>query len=131
MKHKISTLNDVMDAFNYTIFLAFNSTHCLATMKQCYLEVAIVFISVFEPSIIYFNSMKELVKSMMKNALNKNSPQYKKAAEAALTSLEFAIKCSNAMKEKMLLPGHKAIKAMKSINVTDGPMYVASDLLGE
>jgi len=63
--------------------------------------------------------------------LNKNSPQYKRAAEAALMALEMAVKCSRAMKEKMLLPGHKAIREMSSVCVTDGPIYVASDLLGK
>ena len=72
-----------------------------------------------------------LMKSTQKNQLNKNSPQFKKAAEAALTALEFSIKCSNAIKEKMLLPGHKEIKTMSSVNVLDGPLYVASDLLGK
>ena len=97
-----------------------------------------MFVSVLEPGIIYFSSMKDLVNGIMKmqlknisssSGLNKNSPQYKKAAEAALTALEFAVKCSNAMKEKMLLPGHNAIRKMASANVRDGPIYVASDLI--
>ncbi len=135
MKYKICTLNDVVDGFNYTIDLLFNSTHCLTLMKQCYLELAVTFISVLEPGIVYFSQFKEVVvKSIIiqkSTPLNKNSPQYKKAAESALTALEFAVKCSKAMKEKMLLPGHKAIKEMSSVYVTDGPIYVASDLLGK
>lgn len=89
-----------------------------------------------EPSIVHFNTQPNMaqglkvVSALKKNPVNRNSPQYKKAAEASLTALEFAIKCTSAMKEKMLLPGHKSIKEMSSMNVTDGPVFVVNDLLG-
>ena len=124
----------MVDAYANIIKLLYNSIHDLALTKQCYLELAIVFISVMEPSIVHFGNFHDMAtglkaaSTLKNNPVNKGTPQYKKAAEAALTALEFAIKCTSAMKEKMLLPGHRSIKDAAS--VTDGPVFVANDLLG-
>lgn len=133
-KHKLGSLADVVDAFNYAITLLHTSTHNLNYIKNCYLELAILFVSIFDPTItnIRTNQSKENQRpskvTLIKN--KKLTPSMMKAMEAALTALNAALKSSNAIKEKMLLPGHKSIKEMKSIVTEASPQFVASDLLG-
>ena len=92
-------------------------------IKNCYLELGVAFVSVFDSGIIYPDRVGL-------GKVKKSNTQTIKAMEAALTALCFAIKSSNAINEKMLLPGHEVLKKMKSINVVKAPMFVASDLLG-
>jgi hypothetical protein len=68
-------------------------------------------------------------KQLQQTRAKKITSHMLKATEAALTALAYAIKTSNAMREKMLLPGHKEIKNMDSINATACPSFVSCDLL--
>ena len=130
-KEQQGTLSDVVDAYAYTITLTHNSTHDLNIIKNCYLELAVVFISTFDTSVVYepgsvvpSSSLPPPTPSVGTNATStptvptsaktsnarppkKITPQIVKATEAALTALAYAIKASDAMREKMLLPGHK------------------------
>jgi hypothetical protein len=135
MKHKLGTLIEVVDAFNYTITLLHNSTHNLNYIKNCYLELAILFISIFDTNLINYrlNQLKDANQRPSKVTIIKSkkiTPTMMKAMEATLTALTLALKCSNVIKSKMLLPGHKSIKEMKSINAISAPLFVASDLVG-
>ena len=139
-KHKLGSLNDVVDAFNYAITLLHTSTHNLNYIKNCYLELAILFVTVFDPTITNTrgadqspllrgdNQIRPSKVTITKN--KKVTPTMTKAMEAALTALHAALKSSNAIKEKMALPGHKSIKEMKSIVTVASPQFVAADLLG-
>jgi hypothetical protein len=49
---QLGTLNDVVEAFGYTINLVHNSTHDLNIVKNCYLEIAVAFIATFDASVI-------------------------------------------------------------------------------
>jgi hypothetical protein len=136
-KHRLCSLLDVVDGYNHTINLAHNSSHDLATIKNAYLELAAVFISVFEPTISYVNAPKEF--TVFQTSFNwmqlstaeskKQTPEYSIANEAALTAFNYLIKCFQAIKARRLLPGHQSIKELASMKVDDGPLFVASDLL--
>ena len=170
MFYQLTTLNDVVEAYGYTINLIHHSNHDLNIIKNCYLELAIAFISTYDLSIIMDsripgalanNNPKSASSSSMANLPTTNAifnptnstssisslsstiqqqqrpptrpkkitTQMLKAVEASLTALTYAIKTSNAMREKMLLPGHKEIKNMESINAVRCPNFVSSDLL--
>lgn len=156
----MASLSDVVDAYAYTITLAHNSMHDLGTIKQCYLDLATAFISTFDPSIALNESNNQnnsnnnippatpSVSSSTPSALataaippssskpsvarpaKKITPQTVKATEAALTALAYATKTSNAMREKMLLPGHKSLRSLSTMNAPKSPCFVANDLLG-
>ena len=130
MKYQTCTLNDVVEAYNYTINLIHNSTHDLNLIRSCYLELALTFISLYEPSVSLLNTIQHVAAGAAPKSAKKVTLLARKAAEAVLIALVSSIKCSNALKEKMLLPGHKSIKEMSSIHVKNGPLFVASDLLG-
>jgi hypothetical protein len=155
MKEQLGTISDVVDAYAYTINLTHNSTHDLNIIKNCYLELSIAFISTFDSSIAYDTSKINLfasnnspptpsvgtattntptvpssAKSVNTRPAKKITPQTVKATEAALTALAYAIKSSNAMREKMLLPGHKSLRSLKSMNAIKSPNFVSNDLLG-
>jgi hypothetical protein len=62
--------------------------------------------------------------------VKKITPQTVKATEAALTALAYAIKASNSMREKMLLPGHKSLRGLDTMNALNSPCFVSNDLIG-
>ena len=139
MKHKMCSLNDVVDAYNHVINLTHNSIHDLNIIRDSYLELAIVFISIFEPTISYVNAPKEFTTvqtgfnwmTLGANKAKKNTTQDTKSLEAALAAFNYLIKCSQATKAKRLLPGHQNIKGVISMKAVDIPMYVANDFLGK
>lgn len=138
MKHKMCSLNDVVDAYNNTINLTHNSTHDLTIIRDSYMELAIVFISIFEPTITYVNAPKEFKTfqtnfnwSQLSTTESKmKTVQATKSIEAALTAFNYIIKCSQTMKSKKLLPGHQSIKEISPMKSVNSLLFVANDLLG-
>jgi len=137
-KHKLCSLLDVVEGYNCTINLAYNSSHDLAIIKNSYLELAVVFISVYEPTIGYVNAPKEFKvfqtsfnwMQLSSTASKKKNPEYMISNEAALTAFNYLMKCFQAIKARTLLPGHQSIKDIAQMRVEDIPLFVANDLLG-
>jgi hypothetical protein len=145
---QIGTLTDVLDAYNATLNLIHHSYHDLNLVKNCFLELAVAFISTYDPEILVNNAIggrptilensmenfttpsSSIVSSAVGNArTRKNNVQTARAIDAALICLAMAVKTSNAIKEKTLLPGHDDIKNMANINATSCPTFIANDLL--
>jgi hypothetical protein len=134
---------DIIDLYSYTIHLTMNSNHDLSIIRSSYLQIAKLFVSTFDKEIISISngtidpsqtkndrqSSAGSLKSTSKSNTSKITPQMIKAMDGASTALAFATKTSNAMREKTLLPGHKALKRMTNINTTGSPLFVANDLL--
>ena len=139
MKHRMCSLTDVVDAYNNTINLTHNSTHDLTIIRDSYMELAIVFISIFEPTITYVNTPREFKTfqtSFNWAQLSTTESKMKtdkaiKSIEAAFTAFNYIIRCSQTMKSKKLLPGHQSIKEISPKKFIDSPLFVANDLLGE
>ncbi|RNA01419.1 cilia- and flagella-associated 54, partial [Brachionus plicatilis] len=143
---QVGTLSDIVDSYGHTINLLNNSTHDLHLIKQCYLELAVGFISTFDSSVIMDSpcakAARETSLSILTSSSNtpsssakpasrsrKTAVQSSRAVEAALTALALAIRTSNAIKQKMLLSGNESIKNMASIQTSDCPIFVPNDLI--
>ncbi|CAF0895808.1 unnamed protein product [Brachionus calyciflorus] len=143
---QVGTLTDVVESYGYTISLLNYSIHDLQLIKNCYLELAVAFISTFDTTVTLDTPVKKNLRetsfSVMTSATNtplssakpgskirKTAGQSSRATEAALTALAYAIKTSNAIREKMLLSGNETIKNMPSINTTNCPKFVPNDLI--
>ncbi len=68
MMNQLVTLSDVVDAYGYTLMLVFHSNHDLNIIKNCYLELAIAFISTYDSKILLdsrsgFHGLSEKMKS--------------------------------------------------------------------
>jgi hypothetical protein len=146
---QIGNLTDVLDAYNATLNLVHHSYHDLNLIKNCYLELAVAFISTYDPDVLVNSaigarpvnlessldnfatpSSSSIVSSVaFANRTKKNNVQTARAIDAALICLAMAVKTSNAIKEKTLLPGHDEIKNMANINATGCPTFIANDLL--
>ena len=146
MCRQIGTLVDVFDAYNSTLNLIHNSSHDLGLIKNCYLELAVAFISIYDSEILasasgannldaslgVFTSpstASAVSSNISGNKSKRNNVQAARAIDGALTALALAVKTSNAIKAKTLLPGHDEIKNMTNINALRCPNFIANDLL--
>jgi hypothetical protein len=118
---QIGTISDVFDAYNSTLNLIHNSNHDLNMVRNCYLELGAAFISTYDPEAIGYQLDKP----------KKNALQTSRAVDAAVVLFSLAIKTSNAMKEKTLLPGHESIKNMPDefMSAKNTPYFVSNDIL--
>lgn len=120
VSRKIGTLNDVVDSYGHTINLIQKSVHDLYLIKQCYLEIAVLFIFSFDPTINLDSNKIET---------NQTPASKSRAIEAALAALAFAVDTTHSMKEKMLLTGNEQLKNMASTNICDCPIFISNDLV--
>jgi hypothetical protein len=141
MKYKKCHLSDVVNAYNHVITLSRNSINDLSIIKDCYLELAVVFIYIKEPSIAYVNAPREFTNIQTGFNWNKLSVAEDKtkkredikadlSIEAALVAINYLSKCSQAIKAKRLLPGNQCLREMTS-NMVDKPLFVVNDLFGK
>lgn len=140
MKYKQCSLADVLNAYNHVIKLSRNSVHDLSIIKDCYLELAIVFISIKEPSIAYVNAPREFTNiqtgfnwgklSMIDDNKKKEDVKAEQSIKAALVAINYLSRCSQAIKAKNLLPGHQLVRE-NAANVADKPLFVVNDLFGK
>ena len=122
-RHQAVPLIECIEAYSQTMTLAYGSTHDLAVMRTCYQEIAAVFMTAMSVS----ESMMST--NAAANKGKKINTQLVKATEAVICALGMAQKASNAMRNRMLLPGHRAIKNAQQSMARQFPAFVQSDLL--
>ena len=129
-RFQLGSLVDVIDSYSHTLTLCHASTHDLSTMRSCYQDMAFAFISTIA-SIEAAETAKSSTTSVASatGAKKKINTQQVKATEAAICALGMAQKVSNAMRNRMLLPGHRAIKNAQQSIARQCPIFVQSDLL--
>jgi hypothetical protein len=120
-------IKDVVDNYLEVINLCYYSTHDLILIKNCYLELSMAFIHLFNPSVVS-GSQTPMIPPTPDSRLKKNATTAK-AIEGALICLTFATKVSQSIREKMLLPGHDTLKQMESVQAKNSPIFIANDLL--
>ncbi len=106
------TLSDVVSAYENTINLIIKSTHDLNLIKNCYIDLAFVFMTLFDDNVITTISPNFRWNHLSQSSKKGNSAA--KASEAAFAALCLALRCVNCIREQILLPGHKCIKEMSS-----------------
>jgi hypothetical protein len=138
INQQMTTLSDVVDAYCHTINLVYHSNHNLNLMRNCYIELAMAFISTFDSNILRnTNAVPNLPDlalptnnlTVPKLRAKKTASQISKSIEAALVALSYSTKLAYAQKDKMLLPGHQAIRSMDNVNAENSPIFVSNDLL--
>lgn len=128
-KNQAVSLNDVVEAYIQTIALAHGSTHDLTIMRTCYQEIGLAFISTMA-MIEAASTTSDGKGTTASTAKGKRiNTQLAKATEAAICALGMAQKVSNAMRNRMLLPGHRAIKNAQQSIARQSPAFVQFDLL--
>lgn len=121
-RHQAVPLIECIEAYSQTMTLAYGSTHDLAVMRTCYQEIAVVFMTAMSVS-------ESMSTNPGANKGKKINTQLVKATEAVICALGMAQKVSNAMRNRMLLPGHRAIKNAQQSMARQFPAFVQSDLL--
>ena len=121
-------IKDVVDSYLDVINLCYYSTHDLTLIKNCYLELAMAFIHIFDPHVV-FVSRTPMTTPTSETRFKKTAATVK-AIDGAFICLDFATRVSHSIREKMLLPGHDTLKQMESVQTKDSPIFVANDLLG-
>ena len=122
---KQCTIKEVIDTYLDVINLCYYSIHDLTLIKNCYLELAMAFIHVFNPN-VNLGSRTPLITPDTKI---KRTVAVNKAIDGAFICLNLATKVSRSIREKMLLPGHDILKQMESVQTKGSPIFVANDLL--
>ena len=125
LTRKIGTLYEVVNSYGHTINLIQNSVHDLYLIKQCYLEIAVLFIFSFDHSII--SDSLAFKNDTFLNTLNSASKY--RAIEAAITALAFSIDTTKALREKMLLSGNELLKNLPLNTMSSCPIFIANDLI--
>lgn len=126
-KREIS-LRDVVESYLETIDLIYGSTHDLGLIKNCYLELSMAFIHLVDDTWSTL-STASATPSTASSRSRRTTTTQSKAIEGALICLTLATKASQSTKEKMLLPGHSALKQMDTLITQNSPLFVANDIL--
>lgn len=128
-RHQAVSLIELVDSYSHTMTLAHGSTHDLATLRTCYQEIALAFMTAMSLS---ESTSSATVAGSTPGAANKPkkiNTQLVKATETVICALGMAQKVSNVMRNRMLLPGHKSIKNAQQSIAKQSPGFVQCDLL--
>lgn len=132
-RHQAVSLLELVEAYSHTLNLAHASTHDLVSMRTCYQEIALAFMTAMSlsesSSTTTASTTSTSSTATITTKTKKINTQLVKATETVICALGMAQKVSNAMRNRMLLPGHKAIKSSQQTIAQKSPGFVQSDLL--